>query len=395
MRELADVRGEQVASIGSQDMNDEVWVRLAARTNELLAQRDVDGVVITHGTDTLEETSYFLQLVVRSDKPVVMTGSMRPATAMSADGPLNMYNAAAVAADPASRGRGVLVVLERRHPLGARRREDPHHRRRDLPLERGRADRGHALRDTGVLPEAREDPHRPRASSASRPAQTLPRVDVIHAHAGMSPDLIDAAVANGAKGLVVAGVGDGNMTAPGARRAEARDRQGRGGGAREPRRRRLRPPERRGERRQLGTVAGMDLNPGKSARAAEARAHQDRRPERHPALLRPLLSPRRSIMAKNDLRIDLRPRRRAAAHRGRPTPTPSIATSTCGAPARSLADRAPRRAVSRHAGRSSNRSTSRRPQPVGRHDPGLEARPGARRERADQLRARRRARRRA
>src|SRR5262245_39753823 len=93
-------------------MNDEVWVKLATRMNEILAQPDVDGVAITHGTDTLEETSYFLHLVVKSDKPVVMTGSMRPSTAMSADGPLNIYNAVGVAVDPKARGRGVLVVVE-------------------------------------------------------------------------------------------------------------------------------------------------------------------------------------------------------------------------------------------------------------------------------------------
>ena len=112
LKEIAEVTGEQIASIGSQDMNDEVWLKLAKRVNELLATPGVDGVAITHGTDTLEETSYFLNLVVKSDKPVVMTGSMRPSTAMSADGPLNIYNAVAVAADPTSRGRGVLVVVD-------------------------------------------------------------------------------------------------------------------------------------------------------------------------------------------------------------------------------------------------------------------------------------------
>src|SRR6187397_421 len=112
MKDVADVTGEQIASIGSQDMNDEVWLKLAKRVNELLAKRDVDGIAITHGTDTLEETSYFLQLVTKSDKPVVMTGSMRPSTAMSADGPLNIYNCVAIAADPTARGRGVLVIID-------------------------------------------------------------------------------------------------------------------------------------------------------------------------------------------------------------------------------------------------------------------------------------------
>ena len=108
---LAVITGEQVANIGSQDMNDEVWLKLAKRVNEVLKSPDVDGIVITHGTDTLEETGYFLSLVTKSDKPVVMVGSMRPATAISADGPGNIYSGVAVLADPTRRGKGTLVYL--------------------------------------------------------------------------------------------------------------------------------------------------------------------------------------------------------------------------------------------------------------------------------------------
>src|SRR5262249_27392799 len=84
-KKLALLKGEQISNIGSQDMNDEVWLKLAKRVNELVAQRDVAGVVITHGTDTIEETAYFLNLVVKSNKPVVLTAAMRPSTALSAD----------------------------------------------------------------------------------------------------------------------------------------------------------------------------------------------------------------------------------------------------------------------------------------------------------------------
>lgn len=111
LKNVADVAGEQVVKIGSQDMNDEVWLTLAKRVNALLAQDDVDGIVITHGTDTMEETAYFLNLTVKSDKPVVLVGAMRPSTAMSADGPMNLYNAVVTAAAPQSKGRGVMVAM--------------------------------------------------------------------------------------------------------------------------------------------------------------------------------------------------------------------------------------------------------------------------------------------
>jgi L-asparaginase len=114
LKEVADLTGEQVANIGSQTMNHDVWLKLAKRVNELLQDGSADGVVITHGTDTLEETAYFLSLVVKSDKPVVLVGSMRPATAISADGPANLYNAVALAASPEARGRGPLIVMETR-----------------------------------------------------------------------------------------------------------------------------------------------------------------------------------------------------------------------------------------------------------------------------------------
>jgi L-asparaginase len=111
VKSLATIKGEQISNVGSQDMSFDIMMTVAKRINELLPKKDVDGIVITHGTDTMEETAFFLNLVVKSDEPVVMVGSMRPSTAVSADGPLNLYNAVGVAADPKAKGRGVLVVM--------------------------------------------------------------------------------------------------------------------------------------------------------------------------------------------------------------------------------------------------------------------------------------------
>ncbi|VEB07532.1 L-asparaginase, type II [Klebsiella pneumoniae] len=119
MSKIAHVEGEQVANIGSENMTSDIILQLSKRVNALLARDDVDGVVITHGTDTLDETPYFLNLTVKSNKPVVFTAAMRPATAISADGPMNLLEAVTVAADPDARGRGVMVVLNDR--IGAAR----------------------------------------------------------------------------------------------------------------------------------------------------------------------------------------------------------------------------------------------------------------------------------
>jgi len=211
--ELAVISGEQVASIGSQDMSDEVWLKLARRVNAVLADPANDGILITHGTDTLEETSYFLSLVTKSDKPVVMVGSMRPATAISADGPGNLYNGVAVATDAGAKGKGTLVVLN----------DTIHYARNVVKTDTTSVqtfesvNRGPAGRvNTGKIFwfEPMDKKLGPSSEFSIEGLEKLPRVDIVYAHANMSADLIEAAVRNGARGLVIAGVGDGNMTTP-------------------------------------------------------------------------------------------------------------------------------------------------------------------------------------
>lgn len=108
---VADISGEQISNVGSQDMTVDIWIKLNKRINEIFKNGEADGVVITHGTDTQEETAYFLSLTLRYDNPVVITGSMRPATGISADGPKNLYDAVVVAASPKSRNAGVMLAF--------------------------------------------------------------------------------------------------------------------------------------------------------------------------------------------------------------------------------------------------------------------------------------------
>ena len=213
-KKLATLRGEQIANIGSQDMNDEVWLKLARRVNELLAMPDVDGIVISHGTDTIEETGYFLNLVVKSKKPVVMTASMRPSTALSADGPLNFYNAVAVAANKDAAGRGVLVVInDWIHGASSLTKTSTTAVQTFMSPLRGLVGTvayGDAEFYRGPVGRNTVD-----SEFSLDGVNALPRVDIVMAHENMDGALIDAAVAAGAKGVVIAGVGNGNMTKAG------------------------------------------------------------------------------------------------------------------------------------------------------------------------------------
>ncbi|MFC5270347.1 type II asparaginase [Adhaeribacter terreus] len=209
-KKLANIKGEQISNVGSQDMSFEIMLKLANRINELM-KSGTDGVVITHGTDTMEETAYFLNLVVKTDKPVVLVGSMRPSTAMSADGPLNLYNAISVAADPEAKNHGVMLVMN-----------DWIHSAQSFVKVSTTAVQTFMSPMRGIMGtsnygknEFYRVPHKKfgnKSEFSVEGVKTLPKVDIVYGCVDMDGEMIDAAVKNKARGIVIAGVGNGNMT---------------------------------------------------------------------------------------------------------------------------------------------------------------------------------------
>jgi L-asparaginase type II len=209
---VANVTGEQVFQIASENMGNEHWLILAKRVNVLLAQPNVDGIVITHGTDTLEETAYFLNLVVKSRKPVVVVGSMRPSTALSADGPINLYNAVRLAGSPSALGKGVLVAMN-----------DQIHAARDVTKANTTTADTFRAAELGMIGYIQGgQPFFYREVTRKHTVDTefdvakldaLPQVDVAYAYANVGDVAVKALVASGARGLVHAGVGNGSLPA--------------------------------------------------------------------------------------------------------------------------------------------------------------------------------------
>jgi glutamin-(asparagin-)ase len=209
--ELARLSGEQFASIDSSDVTDEVLLALARRVESLLASPDVDGVVVTHGTDTLEESAYFLHLVLDSKKPVVFTGAMRPASALSADGPLNFYAAVAAASAPSSFGQGVLVVLN-----------DEIHSARDVSKSTSlRVDSfGSAYGPLGVVVGGRvlyyrslARPHTAATEFHLAGIAQLPKAGIVYAHSGIDDSIGSLLAAADYAVVVHAGFGNGTVSA--------------------------------------------------------------------------------------------------------------------------------------------------------------------------------------
>lgn len=197
---------EQVAQIDSKDMDFAVWEALARRAEHHLARAEVAGIVVTHGTDTLEETAYCLQRLLAPAKPVVLTGAMRPATALQADGPQNLVDAVTLASTAGAAGV-VAVLAGTVH--GAFDLRKTHTHRLDAF---GSGDAGPVARiEAGRLRRLRDWPRGDALGSAWLVAGRWPRVEIVLSHAGASGAVVDALVGQGIDGLIVAGTGNGTI----------------------------------------------------------------------------------------------------------------------------------------------------------------------------------------
>ncbi len=210
LKSLANVTSKNIFDVDSCDMTLDKLIKLAKYINKRAKEDDVDGFVITHGTDTLEETAYFLNLVLKTDKPVVLTGSMRPSTATSADGPLNLYQAVALAKNEEARGKGVLVVFS-----------DGIYGSRDVTKVNTFRTDAFSQKDLGCLGYMRDDKvfffnsstklHTTESEFNIENIDSLPKVDILMFYIDAEKDLLDY-VSKNCKGIVLAGAGSGGSS---------------------------------------------------------------------------------------------------------------------------------------------------------------------------------------
>jgi L-asparaginase len=210
INKIANVKGEQVASVGSHEMTVQIWIKLARRINEIFSNNEADGVVVTHGTDTEEETAYFLNLTVKSNKPVVLTGAMRAATAMSADGPKNLYDAIIVASDTQSKGKGVMVAFN----------EMLFDAKNVIKVNTTNVN-AFASPNTGPIGQVYDgkvvyyDQSLNKKNDSSlfdvSKLDTLPKVEIAYMYVDASAAAMNAFINNRVDGIVIAGSGNGNF----------------------------------------------------------------------------------------------------------------------------------------------------------------------------------------
>lgn len=206
---VANVRGEQVFQIASESFTNDNLMVLAKRVSALAKQADVDGIVITHGTDTLEETAYFLNLVVRTSKPIVVVGSMRPGTALSADGALNLYDAVNVAANKDASGKGVLVTMNDEIQSGRDVSKMVNIKTEAFKSQWGPL--GMIVEGKSYWFRAPVKRHTTQSEFNIDEITALPPVDIVYGYGSVPATAIDALGKSGVKALVHAGTGNGSV----------------------------------------------------------------------------------------------------------------------------------------------------------------------------------------
>ncbi|MEQ6436131.1 asparaginase [Comamonas sp. w2-DMI] len=209
LAQVANVRGEQVFQIASESFTNDNLLTLAKRVSQLAKQSDVDGIVVTHGTDTLAETAYFLSLTVHTDKPIVVVGSMRPGTALSADGALNLVNAVSVAGSKDAKGKGVFVTMN--DEINTARDVN-----KDINIQTGAfksqwGPLGMVVEGRNYWFRAPVKRHTNNSEFNIDSIDKLPQVDIVYAYGSVQPTAVNALVDSGAKAIVHAGTGNGSV----------------------------------------------------------------------------------------------------------------------------------------------------------------------------------------
>ena len=215
LKQFARVNVEQIANIGSSNMTFAVWRASSGRVNALFAEDpNLAGIVITHGTSTIEETAYFLNLTVRHERPVVLVGAQRPATALSADGPLNLVNAVRTAASEDSRGRGVLVVLN--DEINAARDVTKSNTYRAETFRSGELGfLGYVDQDKVVYYRTPVKRHTVRSEFALQSIASFPGVEIVYSSVESNSALIVEALQRaGVSGIIFAATGAGSLSDP-------------------------------------------------------------------------------------------------------------------------------------------------------------------------------------
>lgn len=210
INEVANLRAIQLFNVDSNEMDEVHWLKLAKEINELVNREDVDGIVVTHGTDTLDETAYFLNLTIHTYKPVVLTGAMRPASATSADGPINLYQAVCLASCDDALGHGVMAVFSSTIYSG-----------RDIQKISNFKTDAFDQKDFGCLGYMNDDKvsmfsrtfkkHTLQSVFSDRTIDFLPAVGIVYYYAGAKVEILTE-MAKLHEGIVIIGSGSGNYS---------------------------------------------------------------------------------------------------------------------------------------------------------------------------------------